>query len=33
MVALGLSDKQIGLTVSVSWAFQIFFALMSGRDH
>jgi len=30
MVALGLSDKQIGLTVSISWAFQIFFALMSG---
>jgi Na+/melibiose symporter-like transporter len=30
MVALGLSDKQIGLTVSVSWAFQIFFALLSG---
>ncbi len=30
MIALGLSDKQIGLTVSISWAFQIFFALMSG---
>jgi DHA1 family tetracycline resistance protein-like MFS transporter len=30
MIALGLSDKQIGLTVSISWAFQIFFALLSG---
>jgi MFS family permease len=30
MIALGLSDKMIGLTVSVGWAFQIFFALMSG---
>jgi MFS family permease len=30
MVALGLSDKQIGLLVSISWAFQIFFALLSG---
>jgi MFS family permease len=30
MIALGLSDKLIGLTVSVGWAFQIFFALMSG---
>jgi MFS family permease len=30
MVALGLSDKQIGLIVSISWAIQIFFALMSG---
>ena len=30
MVALGLSDKQIGVTVSVGWAFQIFFALLSG---
>jgi MFS family permease len=30
MVSLGLSDKQIGLTVSISWIFQIFFALLSG---
>ena len=30
MVALGLSDKQIGLTVSVSWGFQIFFAALGG---
>ena len=30
MIALGLSDKHIGLTVSIGWAFQIFFALMSG---
>ncbi len=30
MIALGLSDKQIGLTVSISWALQIFFALLSG---
>ncbi|MGB8214963.1 MAG: MFS transporter [Anaerolineales bacterium] len=30
MLALGLSDKQIGLTVSIGWVFQIFFALMSG---
>ena len=30
MVALGLSDRQIGLLVSIGWAFQIFFALMSG---
>jgi len=30
MVALGLSDKQIGLIVSVSWGFQIFLALLSG---
>jgi len=30
MVALGLSDKQIGLIVSISWGFQIFLALLSG---
>jgi hypothetical protein len=30
MLALGLSDKQIGLTVSISWGFQIFLALLSG---
>ena len=30
MIALGLSDKQIGLIVSISWAFQILFALLSG---
>ena len=30
MLALGLSDKQIGLTISISWVIQIFFGLMSG---
>jgi DHA1 family tetracycline resistance protein-like MFS transporter len=30
MLAFGLSDKQIGLIVSISWGFQIFFALISG---
>jgi len=30
MVALGLSDKQIGLIVSISWGFQIVLALLSG---
>lgn len=30
MVALGLADQQIGLIVSVSWAFQIGTALLSG---
>jgi MFS family permease len=30
MLALGLSDKQIGLTVSISWGVQIFLALLSG---
>ena len=30
MLALGLSDKQIGLIVSISWVFQIFLALLSG---
>jgi Na+/melibiose symporter-like transporter len=30
MLAFGLSDKQIGLIVSISWGFQIFLALISG---
>jgi MFS family permease len=30
MIALGLTDKQIGLIVSISWGFQIFLALLSG---
>ena len=30
MVALGLSDKQIGLIVSVSWGFQVLLASLSG---
>jgi MFS family permease len=30
MLALGLTDKQIGLTVSISWGFQIIMALLSG---
>lgn len=30
MLALGLSDKQIGLTVSVAWGFQVLLALFSG---
>ena len=30
MVALGLSDKQIGLIISISWGFQIILALLSG---
>jgi MFS family permease len=30
MLALGLSDKQIGLIVSISWGFQILLALFSG---
>ena len=30
MLALGLSDKEIGLIVSISWGFQIFLALLSG---
>ncbi len=30
MVALGLSDKQIGLIISVSWSFQVVLALLSG---
>ena len=30
MVALGLSDKQIGSIISISWGFQIVLALLSG---
>jgi MFS family permease len=30
MVAIGLTDKQIGLIVSISWGFQVLFALLSG---
>jgi MFS family permease len=30
MVALGMSDTQIGLIVSISWGFQIILALLSG---
>jgi DHA1 family tetracycline resistance protein-like MFS transporter len=30
MVALGLSDTHIGLIVSISWGFQVIFALLSG---
>jgi MFS family permease len=30
MLALGLSDTDIGLILSISWAFQIVFALLSG---
>lgn len=30
MVALGLSDKDIGLVISVSWGFQVLWALLSG---
>ncbi len=30
MVAIGLSDQDIGLVLSVSWGFQVFWALMSG---
>jgi MFS family permease len=30
MLAIGLTDVQIGLTVSVSWGFQVLFALLSG---
>jgi MFS family permease len=30
MVAIGLSDHQIGSIVSISWGFQIFLALLSG---
>jgi MFS family permease len=30
MIALGLTDKQIGLIVSISWGFQVALALLSG---
>ena len=30
MLALGVTDKQIGLIVSISWGFQIVMALLSG---
>ncbi|MCE9645111.1 MAG: MFS transporter [Chloroflexi bacterium] len=30
MIALGLSDRQIGLIVSISWGFQVLLALLSG---
>lgn len=30
MIALGLTDKQIGMIVSISWGFQIVLALLSG---
>jgi MFS family permease len=30
MITLGISEKQIGLIVSISWGFQIFMALLSG---
>ena len=30
MLAIGLSDKQIGLIVSISWGFQVLLALLSG---
>jgi DHA1 family tetracycline resistance protein-like MFS transporter len=30
MVALGVSDKEIGLILSIGWGFQILFALLSG---
>jgi MFS family permease len=30
MIAIGLTDKQIGLIVSISWGFQVFLALLSG---
>ncbi len=30
MLALGVSDSQIGLIVSISWAFQLLLALSSG---
>ncbi len=30
MLALGLTDQNIGLVLSVSWGFQVFWALLSG---
>ncbi len=33
MVALGLSDKDIGIVLSVSWGFQVLWALLSGAHH
>jgi DHA1 family tetracycline resistance protein-like MFS transporter len=30
MLALGLSDRQIGLIISISWGFQVLLALVSG---
>ena len=30
MLALGLSDNQIGLIISISWGFQVLLALLSG---
>lgn len=30
MISLGLADRQIGLILSISWGFQIAFALLSG---
>jgi Na+/melibiose symporter-like transporter len=30
MVAIGLTDKEIGLIVSISWGFQVLLALLSG---
>mgnify|MGYP002713139205 CR=1 FL=1 len=30
MLAIGLTDVEIGLTVSISWGFQVLFALLSG---
>jgi len=30
MVAIGVTDKQIGLIVSISWGFQVLLALLSG---
>ena len=30
MEALGLSDKDIGIVISVSWGFQVLYVLLSG---